>query len=202
MKRTGFVMLAVLLVAVAAAQDFGGGARQPGVGDYAAETGGALLGGVLVGAGATAVLGFAGAVVASSANPYDDWAGLGGLVIGGAAGAALGYPFGCGLGTTLAGGALDAEGNAVAAYGSAYAGLALGALAGLATRRWEVAIPAMVMLPPAGAVIGYNLGATRNGHQSSFGARVSPPTVAFSIRSGRDQQRHFGFDCRLVAVRF
>jgi len=201
MKGTALVMFAVLLVAVAAAQDFGGGARKPGAGDYAAETGGALLGGALVGAGATVVLGFAGAVVASGTS-QDEWAGLGGFIIGGAAGVALGYPLGCGLGTTIAGRALRADGNTGAAYGGAYAGLTLGALAGLVARRWDVAVPAMVVLSPAGAVIVYNTGVPGTSSQNQFGARLAQPTLALRTRVGPDRQRYSAFDCRLVTVRF
>jgi hypothetical protein len=101
------------------------------------------------------------------------------------------------LGTTLAGGALDAEGNTGAAYGGAYAGMAAGTLAGLAVRSWEVAIPAMVLLSPIGAVIGYNTGVS-----SSLGARLAPSTLAYRTRLGPDQERYSAFDCRLVTVRF
>ena len=200
MRKGVCLMLVALIVAVAAAQDFGEGVRQPRAGDYVGEAGGALLGGALVGAGATVALGFVGAGVASGTS-QDEWAGLGGFIIGGAAGVALGYPLGCGLGTTLAGGALDAEGNTGAAYGGAYAGIALGVLAGLVSRSWEVCLLTAGVLPPAGAVIGYNIGATRNGHLSSFGDHLAPPAVAFGIRSYRARQRQASFVCRLLTLR-
>jgi hypothetical protein len=194
MRKGVCLTLVVLIVAGAVAQDFGGGAlRQPGAGDYAAETGAALL----VGAGATAVLAYAGVAVGIATSPGSEWAGLGGLIIGGAAGVTLGYPLGCGLGATLAGRALDVEGNRGAAYGGAYAGLALGALAGLVSRNWGVGFVGAGVLTPAGAVIGYNTGVS-----SSLGARIAPPTLAYRSRLGPDQQRYTTFDCRLVTVRF
>ena len=201
MRKGVCLMLVALIVAVAAAQDFGEGVRQPRAGDYVGEAGGALLGGALVGAGATVALGFVGAGVASGTS-QDEWAGLGGFIIGGATGVALGYPLGCGLGTTLAGGALDAEGNTGAAYGGAYAGIALGVLAGLVSRSWEVCLLTAGVLPPAGAVIGYNMGVRRTSSPSSLGARLAPPTLAYRARLGPDRQRYAAFDCRLVTVRF
>ena len=191
MRRT---VLAVLLVTVAAAQDFGGGSRRPGAGDYVVETGGALLGGALVGAGATVALGVAGAAHNSGAQI--------GAFFGAATGAALGYPLGCGLGTTIAGGALHAKGNTGAAYGGAYAGIALGVLAGLVSGNWGVGLLTVGVLPPAGAVIGYNRGAPRSESGTPFGARLALPTVALCTGLGPKRQRYSALDCRLVTVRF
>jgi hypothetical protein len=188
------------------AQDSAWRAHVPG-GDYVAEAGGALLGGALVGAGATVVLGVAGGALLSSHDAAgEDWGARLGAVLGGALGVVLGYPSGCGLGTTIVGKALRADGNSGAAYGGAYAGMAagmtVGVLAGLVTARWEAGLLAAGVLPPAGAVIGYNTGAPRNDAQSSLGARLAPPMLAYRTRLGPERQRYLSFDCRLVTVRF
>jgi hypothetical protein len=180
------------------AQDSARRAHVPGGGDCVAEAGGALLGGALVGTGATVVLGVAGAALLSSPGAAgDDWGAAFGALLGGAAGALVGYPLGCGLGATLVGTATHADGNTGAAYGGAYGGLALGALAGLVSRNWGVGLVGAGVLTPAGAVIGYNTGVS-----SSLGARIAPPTLAYRSRLGPDQQRYTTFDCRLVTVRF
>jgi hypothetical protein len=215
MKKTAVVVLAAVLVAGAAAQDlWHDESTRPSAGDYAAEAGGALLGGALVGAGATVVLGVAGAALASAASPYDDWAGLGGLVIGGATGVAVGYPLGCGLGATLVGRATHADGNTGGAYAGAYLGLlavlpayvliaATVSVGRVAVPHPEAAVGCVAaLLPPIGAVIGYNTGVRGKSSQSSLGARLAPPTLAYSTRLGPDRQRYSAFDCRLVTVRF
>jgi len=155
-------------------------------GDYVAEAGGALVGGVLGSAGAGLVLGLVGAALfysPGSAYPLispSAWGFAGGAAIG----IVLGYPAGCAWGTTTVGSWLNCEGNIGGAYAGAYIGLLLPPIGS-----------------PIGAVIGYNLGA-EGGYASSIGTRVSPPAVALSVRSDRNRQRSLGFDCRLVTVRF
>ena len=197
MTRNAFVMLAVLVMFVAAAQG-----QEPDrlrAVDYLGESGGALLGGSLVGAGATVALGLVGFALTYSPRSISDFNGWGGY-LGALAGAALGYPAGCGLGTTMAGGALHVEGNTGGAYGGAFLGMGLGAL-GFFAPRAEVGLAAMGVLAPAGAVIGYTIGATREWQGPSFGSRVLPPAVGFSMRSGPDRQAFAVVDCRLFMLR-
>ncbi len=201
MKRNALVMLAMLFVFVATAQGQESN-RTPTV-EYLAETGGAVLGGGLVGGGAGALLGLAGYALLN--NPRGDWMwGAIGATYGFIAGAALGYPAGCGLGTNVAGRALGVDGNTGLAYTGAIAGMGMGALALFIPRSYnvQVALVAMGALTPAGAVIGYNIGASRESSPSSFGARVSLPAVAFSVRSSRDRQSYTVVDCRLITTRF
>jgi hypothetical protein len=186
MKKTAVVVLAAVLVAGAAAQDlWHDESTRPSAGDYAAEAGGALLGGVLVGAGAAAVLGLAGGFALFNPSGASGMEQGGGAIIGALAGAALGYPFGCGLGTTIAGRATYADGNVGGAYAGAYIGLLLPFIGS-----------------PIGAVIGYNTGVQRTSSWGSLGARLAPPTLAYSTRQGPERQRYSAFDCRLVTVRF
>jgi len=66
-----------------------------------------------------------------------------------------------------------------------------------------VAIPAMVVLSPAGAVLGYNrVGVPGTDAHSFLGARLAPPELAYRTRLGPCRQRYSAFDCRLVTVRF
>jgi hypothetical protein len=65
----------------------------------------------------------------------------------------------------------------------------------------EIGFLAMGVLAPAGAVIGYNLGATRE-TGPSFGARFSPPAVAFGQSGDSPRFAHTVVDCRLVTMRF
>ena len=198
MKRNGLVMLAMLFVFVAAAQ--GQESNQAPAAEYLAETGGAVLGGGLVGVGAGALLGLAGYALFNNPRGDQMWGEIG-AIYGFVAGAALGYPTGCGLGTTVAGRALSADGNTGGAYGGAFLGMGLGALALFIPRSYNVpvALVAMGTLSPAGAVIGYNIGASR---ESSFSARVSLPAVAFRLRSSRGRQSYTVVDGRLVTMRF
>jgi hypothetical protein len=167
------------------AQDSARRVHVPGGGDYVAEAGGALVGGALVGAGSGYALGLAG------------WY-LGGV--------AIGYPCGCALGTTTVSSWLNLDGNTGAAYGGAYAGMAagmaMGVLVGLVSRRWDVGLLAVGVLPPAGAVVGYNRGLPGTDSRRPSGARLAPPTLAYRTRLGPDRQRYSAFDCRLVTVRF
>jgi len=187
MRKGVCLMLVALIVADAAAQDlWHDESTRPSAGDYAAEAGGALLGGALVGAGAAAVLGLAGSFALfnpSGASAIEQTGG--GAIIGALAGGALGYPFGCGLGATIAGRARYADGNVGGAYAGAYIGLLLPPIGS-----------------PIGAVIGYNTGVQRTSSWGSLGARLAPPTLALCTRQGPDRQRYAAFDCRLVTVRF
>ncbi len=186
MRKSVCLMPVALIMAVAAAQDlWGDESTRPSAGDYAAETGGALLGGALVGAGAAAVLGLVGGFALFNPSGASGIEQGGGAFIGALAGAALGYPFGCGLGATIAGRARYADGNVGGAYAGAYIGLLL-----------------PLFGSPIGAVIGYNTGVQRTSSWGSLGARLAPPTLAFSTRQGPDRQRYAAFDCRLVTVRF
>jgi hypothetical protein len=208
------VIAALVAVDIAVGGNFWDSAyvrQRPGASSYVAEAGGALVGGGLVCAGAAV----AGAIVVSalwsfpspSGDPYDPSPLLPALV-GGIAGAALGYPCGSACGTTTVGSWQDRDGNNGLAYAGAFLGLPVGiglACLGALAQGSALEIPlyaAGVLAPPAGAVIGYNLRITKERPPTSFGARLAPPTLAFSSRLGPDQQRYSAFDCRLVTVRF
>jgi len=175
----------------------------PGAGDYAAEAGGALVGGVLVGAGAGLAGGFAGLAIW---GPGDDpWPVSMGFGFGAVGGFVLGYPCGCALGTTTVGSWLKCKGNTGGAYAGAYLVLLAAiplALAGRGAFGPLYAIPPVLLLAPAGAVIGYNTGVQRTSSRSSLGARLAPPSLAFCVRPGSGEQTYSAFDCRFVAVRF
>jgi hypothetical protein len=175
----------------------------PGAGDYAAEAGGALVGGILVGAGAGLAGGFAGLAIW---GPGDDpWPVSMGFWIGEAGGFVLGYPCGCALGTTTVGSWLKCKGNTGGAYAGAYLVLLAAiplALAGRGAFGPLYAIPPVLLFAPAGAVIGYNRGVQRTSSPSSLGARLAPPTIAYRTRLGPDRKTYSAFDCRLVTVRF
>ena len=210
MTRNVFVVLTVLAVSMAAAQVWEPG--PPRAVDYLGESGGALLGGVLVGAGATVVLTFVGAIVMPAeidGDPPPIGAFLGAL-----AGAMLGYPAGCGLGATLAGERLHVDGNTGAAYGGAFLGMGVGALGFFIPDRPGYGLLAMAALAPAGAAIGYSVGATREAESPIFGARLFPPAVTLrqsedspweshrALRRDSPRFAHTIVDCRLVTMRF
>ena len=192
MMRNVSVLLAVLVMCAGSAR----GQESNGLRavDYLGESGGALLGGVAVGSGAALVLGLVGYAV------FPDEYGIA-ATFGAMAGAAVGYPAGCGLGTTVAGGALGVSGNVEGAYGGALLGMGLGALGFFAPQQW-VGLVTMAVLAPAGAVAGYSIGVARDGQGSYFGRRVLPPAITYSRRSTPDRQAYAVVDCRLVTVRF
>jgi hypothetical protein len=184
--------------------------RRPGASSYVAEAGCALVGGGLVGA-CTAI---AGAIVGSalwstpgSGDPYD-FSGLAGALVGATAGAALGYPCGSALGAATVGSWQDRDGNNGLAYAGAFLGLPVGiglVWLGALAQGSALEIPlyaAGVLAPPVGAVIGYNLHITKERPPTSFGVRLTPPTLAFCTQLGPDRQTYSAFDCRLVTVRF
>ncbi len=189
------VALAVLSAPTAMAQDRD---WEP---PYAGEAGGALLGGVLVGAVASVAGGVIGTAL-DSGRVNGTWI-PGGFIPGLLVGAALGYPVGCGLGTAVAGGVLQADGNRGGAFAGAFVGMGLGVLGWrLSGRNAEVGLVTMGALSPIGAAIGYNIGGGNEGTTSPFGARLSLPTVALKTRLGLDHQAHTAVDCRLVTMRF
>ena len=163
---------------------------------YPAEMLGAMLCGALVGAGTAATFGFASAAVLHRPYPASD--------LGVQVGAALGYPLGCGLGTILVGKTIHEEGNTGAAYGGAYAGLALGALAGPVTGRWDLAILPMVGLPPAGAYIGYYLNRAEPGEarNRSIDERLLTPGLALASAELSDLSVQYGVKVQLAGLRF
>jgi hypothetical protein len=198
-RRIALAALVVLIVAVAAGQDlWHDESTRPSAGDYAAETGGALLGGAIIGGGAGCALGFAGWYLGGWTSGI--LAGLG--VIGGIA---VGYPIGCGLGTALVGRATHTNGNSGGAYAGAYIGLLAaipvvamaGTVEAAAGGSGGVTTCVAALLPAVGAVIGYNTDVP-----SSYGARLAPPTLAYSTRFGPERRRYSVFDCRFVTVRF
>jgi hypothetical protein len=121
-----------------------------------------------------------GAITGEQANPLIDV--NVGVAVGSICGVVISYPYGCAWGATTAGRWLRADGNGGGAYVGAYIGL-LAAVPVALTGTGAVIAP---LLPPAGAVIGYNTGAP-----NSLGARL-----------GLDRRRCYAFDCRLMTVRF
>jgi len=194
------MMLTVLAASVTTAQMWQ--PVRPRAIDYLGESGGALVG------GAGIVLAFAGGMFFPGNE--DDMGIPAASYCGLFTGVVLGYPTGCGLGTTLVGEALHVDGNTAAAYGGAFAGLltsgALEIIGHQLNNPGEYVVyglvATIVLAPPAGAVIGYSVGATRGEPGPDFGGRVLPPAVAFSTRSTSDRQTHTFVDCRLVTVRF
>ncbi len=179
------------------AQYWGPGADAPARRPYIAEAAGALTGGALVGAGVGLALGLTGWYLGGGPTDMEGW--YSGILasLGAICGVAIGYPLGCGLGTTLAGEALHAEGNTGGAYSGAYLGLLAAVIPIAATDASELyAVGIAALFPPALAVIGYNTGG------SDFGARLAPPTMAYRTRRGPDRQMYSAFDCRFVTVRF
>jgi hypothetical protein len=165
-------------------------------GNYPGELLAAMLCGAVIGAGTAFGSGFAYAAVQHSTFSVD---GPGFQV-----GAALGYPFGCGLGTILCGKSSHGDGNNGAAYGGAYAGLALGALAGLVTGKWEVAIPPMVLLPPVCAYVAYRLGRTEFGwaRAAAIDKRLLAPGMSLALAELPDHSVQYGVKAQLVGLRF
>ncbi|HTW90389.1 MAG TPA: hypothetical protein VMH22_01590 [bacterium] len=198
MTRKTLLALIVLSASVASAQDLL--LDRPRAVDYLGESGGALLGGSLVGGAAVAALGWAG--YALTIHDGSDFQGEDGAWLGFMVGAGLGYPSGCGLGATIAGGVLHVDGNSGAAYGGAFLGMGVGALGFFVPDKPGYGLLGMAALTPAGAAIGYCIGATRGTGEPSFGSRFYPPALALSARPSLDHQPHTVVDCRLVTMRF
>ena len=164
--------------------------------DYPGELLGAMLCGAVVGAGTAVGSGLVFAAVQRRAFSASEP----GVQIG----AALGYPFGCGLGTVLIGKSLHEDGYTGAAYGGAYAGLALGVLAGLVTKKWDVAVAPMVLLPPAGAYIAYRLGRIEPGwaRTGTIDERLLAPGLAFASDELSDHSVEHGVRLQLAGLKF
>jgi hypothetical protein len=163
---------------------------------YPGELIAAMLCGAVVGAGTAVGSGLVFAAVQHRAFPASE--------LGVQVGAALGYPLGCGLGTVLVGMSLHEGGNTGAAYGGAYAGLALGALVGLVTKKWDVALAPMFLLPPAGAYVGYRLGRTEPGWAriGTIGERLLAPGLALASDELPDHSVEYGVKVQLAGLRF
>lgn len=196
MTRNVFVALTVLAVSVAAAQMWQ--PDRPRALDYLGESGGSLVSGALMGIGAGAAVYLFDFIGGLNAD-------VGGILIQITSpfiGAVLAYPAGCAWGATSIGHGPNVDGNTGLSYGGAFIGLGLGVIAGLATHRSAVGLIGIGALAPAGAVIGYNIGATEAEAPSALGARFSSPAVAFRIRLGPDRQAQTVVNCRVVTMRF
>jgi hypothetical protein len=188
MRKSVCLMLVVSIVAGAAAQDlWHDGSTRPSARDYAAEAGGALLGGALVGAGTAVVLGVAGFFVLFNPSGASGGEQGEGAFIGALVGAALGYPFGCGLGTTIAGRSKYADGNVGGAYTGAYIGCLLPLIGS-----------------PIGAVIGYNTGNSRETGPFGLHRRYSLelPAVALTSAELPDHSVEYGVKVQVAGLRF
>jgi len=164
--------------------------------DYPGELVFATLCGAVVGAGT----GFGSGLVIAAVQHRTFSVSDPGVLVG----MALGYPLGCGLGTVLAGRTSCQLGNTGAAYGGAYAGLALGALAGLVTGKWEVAGPPMVLLPPVCAYVGYRLGRTEPGwaRSGTIDERLLAPGMSLASVELPDHTFAYGMKVQLAGLRF
>jgi hypothetical protein len=164
------------------------------------EGSGAVLGGAACAAG----LGF---LLARMYDPSEDvWKTFGGTVLGGS----LGYPLFCGLGCwasaklvsqqgTLGGAIVGALAAAPVALTVAWVGTLVehsppGSLASSSV------YVAAALIPPAGAVVGYNLSRPRPTKVST--ARLDWPEVLLRTETGENGTRRPMLDVRLVNARF
>lgn len=184
-------------------------ARGPSFGIIAAESGGALVGGVVGG-------GLAAGAVCLCYSPSNDpgpFAYFGRTMVG-LAGITIGYPIGCAAGICAIGKIAQQDGT----FGYSLLGAALGTpialgLAFAAIKLEErgdggilLLIPAF-LAPPAGAVIGYNLSRTSEmdggePRTPSLDARFGLPSVCLKTELLEDGKRVSIVDFRLINVRY
>jgi len=211
------LVLAVIacLVVTAAAQDlWGGESRKPRALVYTLEGLGALggcVGCLCVPVGAAYALGI------DVFSGYSEFEGLAFLCL--LAVSALPMPAAVGFGAARAGEQLGEDGSTGWAIGGAYAGAVVGAgLWGLGTyagiRTYAanrtnsmVGIPFYVLAGlaiPAGAVVGYNLGAPRETGPfgSHYRGRVGLPAVALTSTELPDHSVEYGVKVQLAGLRF
>ncbi|MEO0081854.1 MAG: hypothetical protein ABIL25_06140 [candidate division WOR-3 bacterium] len=168
----------------------------PSFGIIVAEAGGAVVVGAVAGAGL-------GVVCAASRFPargeggWLDLSGYANLFIGGVVGYTVGTPIG-----------VAAVGAIAEQQGAFLPGL-LGSTAGTAVTTGLLFLGmhdlplllAYAALPPAGAVIGYNLSRSKYASMG-FNSRLGPPELAVKLERLPDNSSRTTFDARLVNVRF
>jgi TM2 domain-containing membrane protein YozV len=87
-------------------------------------------------------------------------------------------------------------------YAGVLASLPAMLLIGQATNSALALISPLVLLPPAGAVIGYNLSRPKDGGRFSFNSRLEPSRLGIRQERLPDRSELTVYDARLVTVRF
>jgi hypothetical protein len=193
-------VLAVLLTAALGAADTvvtKRTCRPPGWGPIAAEAGGGLVGGAIVGAGGLgAGLGLSLALFGPM-EPLEP-----GLLVTGAC-AAAGVSLGTTIGTCVVGRACDQNGRWVPTFLGALAGTIVGVPAFLlGERAFKPLLLVGPLLPVTGAVLGYNLSARRGIPPSRSGVRLQPPCLALTGVELPDHSVEYGVKVQLAGLRF
>jgi hypothetical protein len=209
MARPNWFALLLLLLplsrALAQSAFVGTPDAEPGFGLYAAETGGALLTGVLLTAGT--VLGADAALF----GPTDDsdvelvlsmYLAMTGMVVV--------YPLGSAAGASIVGGIKQQHGNFGYSYLGALLGLPVGygiaagglALAGRSPVLQVASVVAGCLAPPIGATVGYNLSRQSGAGYGRLEQRLIPPSIGVRSWSDLEGQTVVATDVRLLTVRF
>jgi len=156
-----------------------------------AEAGGAVVGGAITGAGL-------GVMLLLVRVPFSgDYSGIANLGLG----AVVGYAAGCPLGTCGAGALLGQTGRFLPALLGSTAGMA--AAVGVALLGADDAfLVSAAVLPPAGAVIGYNLSRPKTADEGSFLDRFELPVSSIERARGDEGNVCMAVSIRLATVRF
>lgn len=161
-------------------------------------------GAVLAGAACASGLGF---LLTKLYDPSEDvWKTFGGTVLGGS----LGYPVFCGVGCWASAKLVKQQGRLDGAVIGALAATPIGLTVAWVGTLVEQLPPgsiksspiyvAAALIPPAGAVVGYNLSRPRAGSVRS--ARLGVPEFLLSTGIGEDGSLYPVLDLRLVNARF
>lgn len=164
------------------------------------EGSGAVLGGAACAAG----FGF---LLSRLYDPSEDvWKTFGGTVLGGS----LGYPVFCGVGCWSAARLVRQQGRLggaiVGALAATPVGLTVAWVGTLIERLPPGSIKsspiyvAAALIPPAGAVLGYNLSRPKAGETRA--SRLRAPEFAFGTVAARDGSLHPALDLRLLSLGF
>jgi hypothetical protein len=164
------------------------------------EGSGAVLGGAACAAG----LGF---LLGRLYDPSEDvWKTFGGTVLGGS----LGYPVFCGVGCWGAAKLVKQQGNLTGAVVGALAAMPVGLTIAWVGTLVERLPPgsiksspiyvAAALVPPAGAILGYNLSRPRA--ERTRASRLGAPELLFRTTANEDGSSHPVLDFRPVNIRF
>jgi len=170
----------------------------PGI--FLVEGSGAVLGGAACAAG----FGF---LLSRLYDPSEDvWKTFGGTVLGGS----LGYPVFCGVGCWAAARLVKQQGGLAGAVVGGLAATPVGltvAWIGTLIERLPLGsiksspiYVAAALIPPAGAVLGYNLSRPKSGQTPS--SRLCPPELLLGAATNKEGALYPALDLRLVNVRF
>ncbi len=201
--KTSLCLLACLAAVAGAAGD----ARpepqiplDPGI--VLVEGSGAVLGGAICAAG----FGF---LLTRLYDPSEDvWKTFGGTVLGGS----LGYPVFCGLGCYAGGRLVQQRGTLTGALVGGLAATPVSLTIAWVGTLLERLPPGSLksspfyvlaaLVPPAGAVLGYNLTRPAESRAEGLGSRIEFPSVTLAVATQPDGVRHPAFDVRLLSVHF